>query len=135
MLLKTILLDINLWAILVAGIVHMLIGLIWFMPKLFGKAWVELTRKEMKPAPQWIAAGIIGHQVMALVQAVIVNLANATTVIGGIAVGVLVWIGFVVTLEIGELIWEKIPFRLFLIRVGNQLVGLSLAGIILAVWR
>jgi hypothetical protein len=72
---------------------------------------------------------------MALVQAVIVNLANATTVMGGITVGVLVWIGFVVTLEIGELIWEKIPFKLFMIRVGNQLVGLSLAGIILAVWR
>jgi hypothetical protein len=72
---------------------------------------------------------------MALVQAVIVNLANATTVMGGIAVGVLVWIGFIVTLEIGELVWEKIPFKLFMIRVGNQLVGLSLAGIILAVWR
>ncbi len=63
------------------------------------------------------------------------NLANATTVLGGIAVGVLVWAGFVVTLEIGELIWEKIPFRLLMIRAGNHLVALSLAGIILAVWR
>jgi len=41
----------------------------------------------------------------------------------------------VVTLEIGELIWEKIPFKLFMIRVGNHLVALTLAGIILAVWR
>ena len=49
--------------------------------------------------------------------------------------GVLVWIGFVVTLEIGELIWEKIPFKLFLIRVGGHLVALSVAGAILAVWR
>ena len=40
-----------------------------------------------------------------------------------------------VTLEIGELIWEKIPFKLFMIRVGNHLVALTLAGIILAVWR
>jgi hypothetical protein len=62
-----------------------------------------------------------GHS---LVLAVIVNLANATTVVGGIVVGVLVWIGFVVTLEIGELIWEKIPFKLFMIRVGNHLVAL-----------
>jgi hypothetical protein len=135
MLLNTGLLNINLWAVLVAGIVHMLIGLIWFMPKLFGNAWAELTGKEMKPASQWIVAGVIGHQVMALVQAVIISLANATTVIEGIAVSVLIWIGFIVTLEIGELIWEKIPFKLFMIRVGNQLVGLSLAGIILAVWR
>jgi hypothetical protein len=80
-------------------------------------------------------AGIIGHQVISLVLAVVVNLANATTVIGGIAVGVLVWIGFIVTLEIGELIWEKIPFELFMIRIGNQLVALSIASVILAVWH
>jgi hypothetical protein len=135
MVLTTSLLDINLLAVLVAGIVHMMIGLIWFMPKLFGNVWAELTGKEMKPASRWIAAGIIGHQVMALVLAVIVKLANVTNVVGGIVVGVLVWIGFIVTLEIGELIWEKIPFKLFMIRVGNQLVGLSLAGSILAVWQ
>jgi hypothetical protein len=46
-----------------------------------------------------------------------------------------VWLGFVVTLEVGELIWEKIPFRLFAIRIGNHLVALGIAGAILAVWR
>jgi len=135
MALTTSLLDINPLAVLVAGMAHMVIGLIWFMPKLFGNAWAELTGKEMKPASQWIAAGIIGHQVMALVLAVIVKLANVTNVTGGIVVGVSVCIGFIVTLEIGELIWEKIPFKLFMIRVGNQLVGLSVVGGILAVWR
>jgi hypothetical protein len=129
------LVNINLLAVLVAGVVHMAIGLVWFLPKLFGNAWSELTGKEMKPAPRWIAAGIIGHQVMALVLALIVNLANATSVLDGIIVGVLVCLGFVATLEIGELIWEKIPFKLFMIRVGNQLLGFSVSGAILALWR
>jgi hypothetical protein len=35
----------------------------------------------------------------------------------------------------GELVWEKIPFRLFLIRLGDQLLTLSLAGAILALWH
>lgn len=135
MSLSTVLSDINLLAVLVAGIVHTLTGLIWFMPKFFGNAWMELTGKEMKPASQWIAAGLIGHQVMAFVLAVIVNLANVTNVMGGIVVGILVCVGFMATLEIGELIWEKIPFKLFMIRVGNQLIGLGVAGGILAVWR
>jgi hypothetical protein len=129
------LLAVNLLAVLVAGLVHVVLGLIWFMPKLFGNAWEELTGKEMKPAPQWIAAGILGHLAMALVLAVIVKLASATDVVGGISVGVLAWIGFVVPLEAGELVWEKIPFKLFLIRTGNQLVGLSVTGVILALWR
>jgi hypothetical protein len=135
MVLKTILSDINLAAVLIAGIAHMATGLIWFMPRFFGKQWVELTRQELKPAPKWIAAGIIGHQVIALVLAVVITLANATTIVEGVVVGVLIWIGFVVTLETGELIWEKIPFKLFMIRIGNHLVGLSIAGAILAMWR
>ncbi len=48
MLLTTGLRDTNPLAILVAGIAHMAIGLMWFMPKFFGNAWAELTGKEMK---------------------------------------------------------------------------------------
>jgi len=135
MSLTTGLSDINLLAVFVAGVAHMVTGLVWYTPKLFGNAWADLTGKDLKPAQQWLVAGIIGHQVIALALAVIVRLADATTVAGGIAVAVLVWLGFVVTLEVGELIWEKIPFRLFLIRIGNHLVALSIAGAILAVWR
>jgi hypothetical protein len=135
MALTTSISGINFWAVVVAGVVHTLIGLVWFMPKLFGNSWVELTGKKMKPAGHWIPAGLIGHQVMAFVLAVLVNLANVRNVVGGVVMGILVCLGFMATLEIGELIWEKIPFKLFMIRVGNQLVGLASAGAILAVWR
>lgn len=96
---------------------------------------MQLTGKNMTLTPPWMLVGFVGHLLIALVMAVIVVLANATTVLGGIAVGVLVWLGFVVTLEIGELIWEKIPFKLFMLRIGNHLVALSIAAAILAVWR
>ncbi len=135
MSLNAIFSHINLLAVLVAGIAHMACGLIWFMPGFFGRQWMELTKQELKPAREWIAAGVFGHQLISLVLAVIVYLADATTIIEGVGVGVLVWVGFVVTLEAGELIWEKIPFRLFAIRIGNHLVALSVAGAILASWR
>ena len=135
MTLTTSLSGINLLAVLVAGIVHTVISLIWFMPKFFGNTWVELTGKELKPANRWIPAGLIGHQMIAFVLALIVNLANVTSAIGGVVVGILVCLGFMATLEIGELIWEKIPFKLFVIRIGNELIGLGSAGAILAIWR
>ena len=135
MLLNSALASINLLAVLIAGITHMAIGLIWFQPKLFGNDWAKLTGKELQPASRWLPAGIIGHLVMALVLALIINLANAATVVEGGIVGGMAWIGFIVPLEIGELIWEKIPFKLFLIRIGNQLVGFIITGTILAVWR
>jgi hypothetical protein len=42
--------DINYLAVLVAWIVHIAMGLIWFHPNLFGKEWSRLTDKELKPA-------------------------------------------------------------------------------------
>ena len=135
MSLSTALSDVNLLAVVVAGLAHMVTGLVWFTPKLFGNAWAELTGETLNPASRWLVAGLIGHLVIACVLAVIVSLAGATTAAGGLAVAVLVWVGFVVTLETGELIWEKIPFRLFLIRIGNHFVALGIAGAILGAWR
>jgi len=135
MLLSNALQEVNLLAVLVAGIVHMVIGLLWFQPWLFGNAWTGLTGKDLKPAPRWMAAGIVGHQIITLVLAVIVKLAHATTAFEGAVVGILVCLGFVATMLVGELIWEKIPFKLFMIRVGDQLLGFAIAGIILGVWR
>jgi len=135
MLLRSAFSDLNLFAVLVAGIVHIAGGLIWFQPKIFGNDWAKLTGKDLAPAFPWIPAGIFGHLIMALVLALIVKLSGAQTAFEGAIIGILTWVGFIVPLEIGELIWEKIPFKLFLIRIGNQLVGFIITGIILAVWQ
>ena len=127
--------NINWLAVLVAWMAHVVISLVWFQPAFFGTAWVELSGKELKPATRWIPAGLAAHLVGVLALAVITNLAYATTLLEGIALGLLVSIGFVGTMLAGELVWEKIPFRLFLIRLGDQLLTFSLAGAILALWR
>ncbi len=127
--------DLNWLAVLVAWAAHVAISLVWFQPALFGKAWVMLSGKEMKPATQWIPIGFAAHLIAVLALAVIIRLANATTLIEGVAFGILVSIGFIGAMLGGELVWEKIPFRLFLIRLGDQLLTLSLAGAILALWR
>ena len=127
--------DINLYAVFVAWIIHTATGLLWFQPKLFGKEWSKLTGKELKPAKNWIIPGFAGHLVMIFVLVIIIKLANINNGAGGLLVGLLGWIGFIVPMEIGELIWEKIPFRLFLIRIGNQFVGIGISGFILGAWQ
>jgi hypothetical protein len=127
--------DINLVAVFVAWIIHTASGLIWFQPKLFGIEWSRLTGKELKPAKNWIIAGLAGHLVMIFVLVIFIKLANINNGSGGLLVGLLCWIGFIVPLEIGELIWERIPFRLFLIRIRNQFVGIGISGFILGAWQ
>jgi hypothetical protein len=127
--------NINYFAVIVAALVHTVIGLIWFQPWFFGQKWAALTNKSLNPATKWIPAGLLGHVVMILVLAMIINMSGATTFLEGGMIGAIVCVGFMATLETGELIWEKIPFKLFLIRVGNQLLGLFISGGILAIWK
>ncbi|MBN2086380.1 MAG: DUF1761 domain-containing protein [Anaerolineales bacterium] len=127
--------SVNLLAVLAATAVLMLVGWIWYLPKVFGDAWSGLTGANLKPASRWLPVGVLGNFLSALVLAIIVNLAGAATVVDGLFIGILAWLGFIIPLEIGELIREKNPFNLFLIRVGNNLIGFGLAGAILVVWR
>lgn len=127
--------TINLLAVLVAALAHLIIGLVWFQPWLFGLKWVEYTKATLNPAIKWLPAGVIGHLVASFVLAFIIKLTHATTFWGGALVGVIICIGFMATLEAGELIWEKIPFKLYLLRVGNQLLGMAVTGGILAIWQ
>ena len=126
---------INYLAVLVAWIVHIVMGLIWFRPELFGKEWSKLTGKELKPAKEWLIPGVIGHLLMILVLVILIKLTNANTGLHGMFIGLLMWIGCVVPMESGELVWEKIPFRLFLLRTGNQLIGMAVSGFILGAWQ
>lgn len=127
--------DINLFAVFVAWIIHTVSGLLWFQPKLFGNKWSRLTGKELRPSKKYLIPGLIGHLAMVFVLVIIIKMANIDTGLGGLFVGLLGWTGFVVPLEIGELIWERIPFKLFLIRTGNQFIGMSISGFILGAWQ
>jgi hypothetical protein len=113
----------------------MAVGLVWFSTRLFGDTWAALTGQSLAPDRRWLPVAVAGHLAIAFVLAVLMLFAGVTSPLGGLVVALLVWAGFVVTVEVGELVWEKIPAQLFLLRVGNHLVALSVACLILSVWR
>jgi hypothetical protein len=127
--------SINLAAVVAAAAVIWAVGWIWYLPKVFGDAWSSLTGADLKPSSRWLPVGVLGNFLLALVLAILVHLAQAGSVVEGMFIGILAWLGFVVTLEIDRLVWEKIPFNLFMVRSGNYLIGFALAGALLTVWR
>lgn len=134
---------INLVAILVAAIANMVIGFIWYGP-LFGRQWMDLMGldinkiKSMKMnANKAYIISFIGALLMAYV------LAHASTyaaayyaefpkLVAYLMTAFWSWLGFVMIVQLGSVLFENKPTKLFILNTGYQLVSLLVMGAILA---
>lgn len=134
--------EVNLVAVLVAAIVSMVIGALWYSPALFGKLYMkycdfnEKKLKEMKHKnmTKSYLGTFIALLVMAYVLAHFVRYVQAATLVDGLAAGFWAWLGFVATVLIGSVLWDEKPFGMFVLHAGHYLVTLLVMGAILAVW-
>ncbi len=127
---------VNWFAVIVAAIIKFAIGAAWYAPPVFGKRWQALTgaRMDGNVAPAFIV-GFIGDVVMAYVLARFVIHYGAATFVDGAVVGFKARLGFVLTVMVGAMFYEKKPGELVAMNAGYQLVGIVVMGIILALWR
>ena len=133
--------NVNYLAILVAGIISIMIGWVWYGP-LFGKTWMKLSNFDPKKrdaskkgmTKSYIIT-FIGTLVFAWVLTSLLGMMSITTFTGGMWVGFLAWLGFYATSGLGMMLWEGKPFRLYVINMLHYLVVLLIISGMLAVWR
>ena len=133
----------NYWAILVSAIASMIIGSIWYGP-LFGKKFMEAMgmnewspekKVEMKKS---MGISYVGQFVLSLIMFFVLSWYITTSIhtgiVGGMANAFGLWLGFVVPLAAGNVLWggKKI---LFWLSIGNMLVTLLVAGAIIGGWQ
>ena len=120
----------------------MVIGGIWYGP-VFGKmfmhemgmdAWSKEKQEAMKKSMGLsYFAQFVASLVMFYVLAGIVGGFGHMTLSGGLMTGFIMWIGFVVPLALGELIWGG-KKSLFWLKTGNMFLTLLAAGAIIGAW-
>lgn len=136
--------DVNLWAVLVAAIASMVIGSIWYGP-LFGKRFMkdigmdqwskEKREAEMKNMPQTYIAQFVASLVTFYVLALLIEgLFGGLSAAHGVKAALIAWIGFVVPVKLGDALWGG-KMSLFWLGIGNMLVTLLAAGAIIGAWR
>ncbi len=129
---------VNWLAIVVAAIVRFGIGSVWYTA-LFGKRWRELQGiaegGSMAGMGQALVAGFVGDLVMSYVLARFVGHYGAVNLVDGVIVGFLAWLGFVATVMVGSIFYERKKPELVAINLGYQLVSILAMGVILALWR
>lgn len=130
---------VNFLAILVSGIAYMVAGFLWYGP-LFAKSWMALvgfTEEDLRRGanPAMYLLTFVGALVAAYILALFISAAQMTTLVGGLEVGVLAGLGFVVPTFGANYIFLRRPLKLYLIDVGYQVVSLVIGGAILGIWR
>lgn len=140
--------SVNLWAVLVGGIISMVLGALWYSPAMFAKKWAMLagiTDEKMKAA---MAKGMgmayltafISSLLMTYILAHFVEIGlRASGQVGtfglGAQMGAWIWLGFIATSFTGMVLWEGKSWKLYFINAGYYLVSLVLIGGILGAWR
>lgn len=126
--------------VLVAAAAYFVLGAIWYGP-LFSKAWIRGHRINVNDpdAKKGVAAIMIGSFVLffliCVAQQIVLNVAIINTLEGGVKWGLFVGFGFAVTtLSITNLYLKK-PASIHLIDGLYHVTGLTIASIIMAVWR
>lgn len=132
--------DVNWLAILAAGIINMIVGSLWYSPLLFLKPWMATLPKkdkENKNVNMGKIYGImfVGALVMAYVMAMFTKVSNTTMIDTGALLGFWIWLGFVVPVQLGGVLFEERPWKWFAITAGYYLVVLILIGALLSVWK
>lgn len=134
--------EVNLLAILVAGVVSFAIGGAWYSGLMFGPLWVRLlgwsdaqAQEAKKGAGAAMATGFVMQLVTAYIFASFLGSFEIADASGAIQTAFWLWLGFVATTQLGSVLWEKKPFKLFVLNAAYSFVSLAVMGIILALWK
>lgn len=129
--------GLNRLAILVATLAGFALGAVWYGP-LFGDAWLSAigkTADQIQPSPAPFVISFITALITAIVLAMLINALNISTLGGGVAIGLLVGIGFIATAMASDAAFGDTGLKLWLIQSGYRVLYSVVMGAILAVWR
>ncbi len=130
--------EVTFLPILIAAIANVVLGMVWFNPKVFGTAWMqgagitpekaELGKKRM---PFMAFLGLLSGMVIAYVLNHFGIAWGVFDWIGGVELGFWCWAGFTAPVMLGSVLWEMRPVKYYLIGSFYWLVSFILMAVIL----
>lgn len=138
--------PVNYLAVLVAAIASMVIGYLWYGP-LFGKQWMawsgmsqaDLEGAKQKGMAKSYALMFVGSLVMAYVlsHALVFAMSylKSEGVSAGLQTGFWNWLGFIAPVTLGAVLWDRKPWKLWVLNNAYYLITLCVMGVILALWK
>ena len=134
--------NLNFIFIIVATIVGMGVGAIWYSPFVFGPLWIKskgwtkedvMAHRNSPMLPQ-MSIMTLGTFVTALMLAALFNSLVVTGISGILFVGLCVWLGFAVPVKLGDYLFGGDSFTFFLLSIGHQFVVTMIMSAIVGIF-
>lgn len=127
--------EVNYVAVVAAAIATMIIGFIWYHPKVLGARWAASSGKsmgDMTMSPMGYGVMAITALISAWAVALIVTATHAAGAADGAMVGAVGWLGFSATVSYSDRMFNGGTTEFWLIQTGYRLVSFVVMGVILA---
>ncbi len=133
--------QINLLAVFIAGLSSMVVGSIWYLPKVFGGEWSKLTKVDLKKkvnnSDMAIMLGatfvisLITAYVLAYFSYISYSFFDETFLRSSLTTALLVWLGFNSVRFMTHDMFEGRRKKLTLINISNELVTILVMALII----
>jgi hypothetical protein len=132
--------EVNIWGVLAASVVSMVVGGIWYSKGVFGKTWAALEKIDEKKAKDGAMKALAGMLVLSLVMAYVLAhitylsnffYADNSFTTSGVMTALWVWVGFVLPTTASNSLFNQKPWKLSAIHAGNWLVTLVGMGLVI----
>jgi hypothetical protein len=134
--------EINYWAVLIATASSMVVGSIWYTPKVFGTRWAKLANVDMDRPGASAVVPIVVTVIVSFITAWV--LAGATSIawhfygggylLAALGTGVILWAGFTAARFITHDAFEGRPSSLTVLNIAHELVTIVIMALIIGVW-
>jgi hypothetical protein len=128
--------DVNIVAVIVATIASMAVGFAWYMPQVFGNTWMKLAniKPDKSNMQKTMIQALVLDFISTYVIAMVLYMLAPATLQEGLLLGFILWVGFIVYVEYGRVIWEKKSVHLFAINAGHGLAHVFVTILVLMLW-
>jgi len=138
------LLQLNWLAIVVAFVAFFAIGAIWFGPKTFYPVWVRALGKDPQEGPRGLPMPLVfgltalGALVQVVTTAIVIHFVSAASgavgALGGAGIGLLLGVGIAAAASLSHRLFASQGLKVWIIEVGNDIVALTVAGLIIGIF-
>jgi hypothetical protein len=132
--------DLNYWLVLLAGIVSMVIGFIWYYPRVFGEIWrkeLQMTKEQTQVneamAPMILQSFVLGLIMQSVLFAVLIA-SGTNTISDAIALAIVLGFAFSFITIADNNLFARRSMILTAIDGGFRIVAMVAGAIVFALW-